>query len=150
MSAPSVSFGSGIVTRLVIAAGYAALIWFAVRRVESRNDHTDAVAQTVAEVSGQPARLELTATYPVAEWTVRVNGTLVGAVSQSSSQHWLSEISSVGATDIFVDARRGDPLAKDPSAIRVRLMSGSAEYSETLWGTGAVCGTSRFELRPLP
>jgi hypothetical protein len=150
MSAPSVSFGSGLVTRVVIAVGYAALIWFAVQRVESRHDRDDAAAQTVDELPGQPARLELTATYPVAKWTVRVNGALVDAAAQSSPQHWQAEISGAGATDIFVDAQRADPLATDPSAIQVRLVSGSAEHGETLWGTGAVCGTTRFELGPLP
>jgi hypothetical protein len=133
MSTAGLGFSSGILPRLVAVAVFATLALAGVWLVERGGDPPPitAAAPVAATSSGT---LVLEATYPVAQWTVQVQGQ---AITGTSSPHrWEAAVSGDGAT-IFIQAEGADPTSTTPAALRWTF----AGRSGTLWGEGAVAGT---------
>lgn len=124
--------------RLVGVLAFALFALVAVLVVEHGGDPPAIVtaAPVAATTSG---RLVLETTYPVARWTVQMQGKDVVAVL-SAAQRFEAEVSGDGAT-IFVQAEQADPSSTAPAALRWTL----AGKSGVLWGEGAVAGTLAAE-----
>jgi hypothetical protein len=132
MSLAGLGFSGGVGVRLGAVATFATLAFVGVLAIE-RGGHSMPItaAAPVATTSGM---LVLEATYPVAQWTVQVQGRPVAGTS--SPHRWEAQVSGDSAT-IFVQADGTDPTSTTPAALRWRF----AGRSGTLWGEGTVAGT---------
>jgi hypothetical protein len=127
-------FAGGVGLRLVGVAAFAVFALTAVLVVERGGD-PPAIVTAVPVAATTSGRLVLETTYPVARWTVQVQGKDVVA-AQSSPQRYQADVSGDGAT-IFVQAEPADPSSTAPAALRWTL----AGKSGVLWGDGTVAGT---------
>jgi hypothetical protein len=94
-------------------------------------------AQTAppATASAAAGRLVLEATYPVARWTVQVQGRDVGGTA-TGAQRWEGEVPAV-AGSLFLQAEAADLGSAAPVALRWSL----AGRAGIFWGEGAVAET---------
>ncbi len=128
-------FTGGTGWRLVGAAAFAALAAAGVLVVEHHGG-TPSTPTTVAAVTPVVSgRLVLETTFPVARWTVQLQGRTLAGMSRDD-QHWEAEASGDGAT-IFVQAEPEDATSIQPVALRWTF----AGRTGMLWGEGAVAGT---------
>jgi len=133
MRAVDLGFPGGIGLRLVAVAVFAGLALAGVLLVEhGAATHATNVATIASSTHG---RLTLEATFPVARWTVQVQGQTI-AGSSPTSQKWEAQVSGDGAS-IFVQADTEDPTSSAPGALRWSFDGKSG----VLWGEGTVAGT---------
>jgi hypothetical protein len=134
----SAGFRSGVGLRLVGVAAFMLFAFMAVLVVERGGGPTAIVAPAPVTTSTR-GRLVLETTFPVARWTVKVQGNDVVA-AQHSAQRFEAEVSGDRAT-IFVEAEPADAISTAPGALRWTL----AGKSGVLWGEGTVAGTLAAE-----
>jgi hypothetical protein len=134
----SAGFSGGVGLRLVGVAAFALFALVAVLVVERGGD-PPAIVSAVPVVATTSGRLVLETTYPVARWSVQVQGKDVVA-TQKTAQRFEADVSGDGAT-IFVEAEPADPSSTAAGALRWTL----AGKSGVLWGEGTVAGTLTAE-----
>lgn len=133
MSLAGLGFSGSVGMRLGAVALFAILAFVGVSTIEHGGDPAPITA-AVPVASTSSGTLVLEATYPVAQWTVQVQGQPV--TGTASPHRFEATVSGDGAT-IFVQADGADPTSTTPAALRWRF----AGKSGTLWGEGAVAGT---------
>lgn len=137
----SAGFSGGVGLRLVGVTAFALFALLAVSVVEHGGDPSKIVtaAPVATTTSG---RLVLETTFPVARWTVQVQGRDVTA-TQKAAQRFEADVSGDGAT-IFVEAEPADATSTAPGALRWTFSGRSG----VLWGDGTVAGTLAAERSP--
>ncbi|HEX3132844.1 MAG TPA: hypothetical protein VHX44_04585 [Planctomycetota bacterium] len=133
MKVVDLGFPGGVGLRLIAVAMFAGLALAGVTFVEHGSATSTAI--TTATAPSTSGRLTLEAIFPVAQWTVQVQGheTPVTADGQFRAS---AAVSGDPAT-IYISAEPADPTSDAPAALRWRL----AERSGILWGAGNVAGT---------
>jgi hypothetical protein len=133
MTTMDFGFPGGVGLRLIAVAVFAGLALAGVAFVEHGSATATAITTTTAPSTS--GRLTLEATFPVARWTVQVQGreTSVTADGQFRAS---TEVTG-DPTTIYISAEPADPTSDAPAALRWRL----AERSGVLWGEGNVAGT---------
>lgn len=133
MKVVDLGFPGGIGVRLIAVAAFAGLALAGVAFVEHGSATTTAISTTTAPSTS--GRLTLEATFPVAHWTVQVQGH-EKSVTPDGQFRATTEVTGDPAT-IFISAEPADPTSDTPVALRWRL----AERNGMLWGAGSVSGT---------
>lgn len=137
----SAGFSGGVGLRLVGVAAFALFALLAVSVVEHGGDPSKIVTATPVATTTS-GRLVLETTFPVARWTVQVQGKDVTA-TQKAAQRFEADVSGDGAT-IFVEAEPADAASTAPGALRWTFSGRSG----VLWGDGTVAGTLAAERSP--
>jgi hypothetical protein len=133
MTGVDLGFPGGIGLRLVAVAGFAGLALAGVAFVEHGSATSTAITTTTAPSTS--GRLMLEATFPVARWTVQVQGH-EASVTTDGQFRASTDVTGDPAT-IYISAEPADPTSDAPAALRWRL----AERNGILWGAGSVSGT---------
>lgn len=134
----SAGFSGGVGLRLVGVAAFALFALVAVLVVE-RGGNPPAIVTAAPVAATTSGRLVLETTFPVARWTVQVQGKDVVA-TQKAAQRFEADVNGDGAT-IFVEAEPADASSTAAGALRWTL----AGKSGVLWGEGTVAGTLAAE-----
>ncbi len=135
--ADGLGFAAGARLRLVAAAAFAAAAFGAVALATGAPP-----AQAPAPAAAAPAgvavgmlELTITATYPVAAWSVQGPvGPLAARSSDTTRWQGAVPCAAAGAVRLFVQADHQDALNAGPAALRVAWPGGAA----LLWGEGFV------------
>lgn len=122
--------------RVVVALAYGAVAFAVVAWVDSPRQASDAKIAAVSTARPTPdaasVAIEITATFDVAQWTVRVDGEpLTPDASQARS--WRGVATARGAAgELFVDAIGAEEGAP-PQALRLVVLQGSERAERTVW-----------------
>lgn len=119
--------------RLLVATAYAVAVGLAVWAVEAA---PAAALPPVVAPTARSAQLRVEATFPVASWTVLVDG--VAVAGAATAQLWTG---SVTGSEVLVQAERAD--AADQSSGALRLGLGPRRI--LAWGEGTVSVTAAIE-----
>jgi hypothetical protein len=127
-------FAASAGLRLGGALAFALLAFTSVAVIEGSGD-PPAITASAASAPLTSGRLVIEATFPVARWTVQVQGKDVIPTS-STPQRYEAELSGELAT-IFLQADPADATSTAAGALRWRF----AGQSGMLWGEGTVADT---------
>lgn len=116
--------------RLLIALAYTGVVAMAVWAVERTPAIAARPAAQVPASTSLPIRVE--ATFPVAHWTVLVDGVAVDG--QAEAQAWTGTLTG---REVLVQAERADAADLSPGALRL----GVGSRSVVAWGEGTVSAT---------
>ena len=135
--AECLGFAAGAPLRLLAAAAFAAGAFGAVALATGAppaQAPTPALAPAAGAAQGE-LELTITATYPVAAWTVQGPAGALHARA-SDATHWLGAVPCApgGTVRLFVQADHQDAMHAAPAALRVAWPGGAA----LLWGEGFV------------
>ncbi len=129
---PRIAFAAGLLPATCLAAGFMAAVTVAAILAESRQPASTDAGRTAAVA--RPAHLEVDATYPVATWTVLVDGRPATA-GASDTRRWRGDLPA--GRECTVEAAPADPLAGGAAALRARLERAGQVRVLDAWGDGA-------------
>jgi hypothetical protein len=135
--ADGLGFTAGAPLRLLAAAGFAVAAFGAVALATGAPPPPPppAIAAPPATVADSMLDLTITATYPVASWSVQgPDGALTARASDATRWQGAVRCASAGPVHLFVQADHQDALSAAPVALRVAWPGGAA----LLWGEGFV------------
>jgi hypothetical protein len=131
-------FAASAGLRLAGAATFALLAFGSVVVIEGSGDPPAITARPTA-TAANGGRLRIEATFPVARWTVQIQGTDVVPLS-SGPQRFECDLHGDLAT-VFIQAEPADATSTAAGALRWTFSSPNGNHSGLLWGEGSVADT---------
>lgn len=130
-------FAASAGLRLGGALAFALLAFGSVLVIEGGGDPPAITAST--EAARTSGHLVIEATFPVARWSVQIQGKDV-VPTVSSTQRFEAELNGELAT-VFIQAEPADPTSNAAGALRWTFAGQSGRQSGLLWGEGTVADT---------
>ncbi len=135
----ALGFTAGAPLRLLAAAAFAVTAFGAVALATGAPPaQTPVPAAPPADIATGMLDVTITATYPVASWTVQgPTGALSPHVADATRWQGAVPCATAGMVRLFVQADHQDALHAGPAALRVAWQGGAA----LVWGEGFVADT---------